>query len=104
MFSPIWYLAVNDAPEPLMNPHVLRIVTGGQTGADRGGLDFALEARIQYGGWVPKGRLDELGVIPDRYVGLVEAESADPAVRTSLNVRDSDGTVILSNGPLHSGS
>jgi hypothetical protein len=81
-----------------------RIVSGGQTGADRAALDFALENGIPIGGWVPKGRLAEDGRIPERYAGLVESESADPAVRTARNVRDSDATLILSHGPLEGGS
>ena len=83
-------------------PH--KIVSGGQTGADRAALDFAMEQGIPVGGWVPKGRLAEDGPIPECYRGLMEATSPDPAVRTALNVRDSDATVILSHGPLQGGS
>ena len=53
---------------------------------------------------MPKGRLAEDGPIPEDYLGLIEADSADPAVRTALNVRDSDATLILSHGPLAAGS
>jgi hypothetical protein len=81
-----------------------RIITGGQTGADRAALDVALACGREIGGWVPRGRLAEDGVIPDRYAGLQEADSADPAVRTALNVRDSDATLIVSHGPLTGGS
>lgn len=81
-----------------------RIVSGGQTGADRAALDFALAHGIRVGGWVPKGRLAEDGPIPERYPDLVETESADLAVRTARNVRDSDATLILSHGPLDGGS
>lgn len=81
-----------------------KIVSGGQTGADRAALDFALARGMAVGGWVPKGRLAEDGVVPDRYVGLLEADSADFALRTVLNVRDSDATLILSHGPLTGGS
>ncbi len=83
---------------------VERIVSGGQTGADRAALDFALANGIRIGGWVPRGRLAEDGRIPDRYPDLVETESTDPAVRTARNVRDSDATLILSHGPLDGGS
>jgi Circularly permutated YpsA SLOG family len=82
----------------------MKIISGGQTGADRAALDFALECGIPIGGWVPRGRLAEDGRIPERYAGLVETESADPAVRTARNVRDSDATLILSHGPLDGGS
>jgi hypothetical protein len=81
-----------------------RIVSGGQTGADRAALDFALANDIPVGGWVPRGRVAEDGRIPDRYPGLVETESSDPAIRTARNVRDSDATLILSHGPLDGGS
>jgi hypothetical protein len=80
------------------------IVSGGQTGADRAALDVGIECGLETGGWVPKGRLGEDGPIPERYSGLREAASADPAVRTALNVRDSDATLIVSHGPLSGGS
>ena len=80
------------------------IVSGGQTGVDRAAWDVAIELGLTIGGWVPKGRLAEDGAIPERYTGLREAESADPAVRTVLNVRDADATLIFSHGPLTGGS
>jgi len=82
----------------------MKIISGGQTGADRAALDFARARGIPTGGWVPKGRLAEDGRIPEHYPGLVECDSAEPAVRTALNVRDSDATLILSHGPLSGGS
>jgi hypothetical protein len=72
-----------------------KIVSGGQTGADRAALDFAIEQGIRHGGWCPKGRVAEDGRIARRY-RLKETKSAYPAVRTRWNVRDSDGTVIFS--------
>lgn len=81
-----------------------RIVSGGQTGADRAALDVALEQGFEIGGWIPKGRLAEDGPISLDYGGLIETESSDPSVRTSLNVRDSDATLIVSHGPLQGGS
>jgi hypothetical protein len=82
----------------------MRIVSGGQTGADRAALDAALELGLDVGGWVPLGRQAEDGIIPDRYPNLKEAESKRPAVRTELNVRDSDATVIFSHGTLTGGT
>ena len=79
------------------------IVSGGQTGADRGALDAALALNVPIGGWVPKGRLAEDGRIPDVYP-MQESDSPDYAVRTRLNVRDSDGTLIISHGSLRGGS
>jgi hypothetical protein len=82
---------------------IARIVSGGQTGADRGGLDAAIAFGVPHGGWCPKGRRAEDGVIPEMY-DLTETESPDYAVRTERNVVDSDGTLIVSRGPLSGGS
>lgn len=81
-----------------------RIVSGAQTGVDRAALDVALELGIPCGGWVPKGRIDEFGRIPDRYPGLRETATAGWNERTEANVRDSDATLIVSRGPLTGGS
>jgi hypothetical protein len=74
-----------------------KIISGGQTGADRAALDFAIARGIPHGGWCPCGRLAEDGAIPARY-GLTETPSSDYAQRTEWNVRDSEGTVIFSVG------
>jgi len=76
---------------------IAKIVSGGQAGADRAALDWALTRGVAVGGWCPKGRLAEDGPIPLSYP-LVEAASADYLVRTRLNVRDSDGTLIVTSG------
>jgi hypothetical protein len=73
---------------------VIRIVSGGQTGVDRGALDAAMEIGIPHGGWCPRGRLAEDGRIPDRYL-LQETRSPEYRARTEQNVIDSDGTLIL---------
>lgn len=81
-----------------------RVLSGGQTGVDRAALDVALELGIPCGGWVPRGRLDERGRIPDRYPNLRETATPEWSERTEANVRDSDGTLIISRGPLTGGS
>jgi hypothetical protein len=73
---------------------VQRVVSGGQTGVDRAGLDAAIDLGVPHGGWCPRGRLAEDGRIPDRYQ-LEETASALYWVRTEQNVVDSDGTLIL---------
>ena len=73
----------------------LRIVSGGQTGADRAALDWAIAHQIPHRGWCPKGRSAEDGIIPSRY-NLTETPSSEYSERTQWNVRDSDGTVVFS--------
>lgn len=80
-----------------------KIVSGGQTGADRGGLDAARKLGIPHGGWCPKGRRAEDGAIPSRY-RLKETRTADYAERTERNVRYSDGTVVFTVGRPMGGS
>jgi len=71
-----------------------QVVSGGQTGVDRAGLDAAIFHGIPHGGWCPEGRRAEDGRIPERYQ-LNETEGKNYAIRTRLNVKDSDGTLIL---------
>jgi Circularly permutated YpsA SLOG family len=80
-----------------------KIVSGGQTGADRAALDFAIKHAIPHGGWVPRGRRAEDGPLPLRY-HLEETVSANYPERTEQNVIDSDGTLIISHGSLTEGS
>lgn len=74
---------------------VEKIISGGQTGVDRSALDFALKYKIDCGGWCPKGRKAEDGNIPENYP-LQETSTRKSAKRTELNVKDSDGTLIIS--------
>jgi hypothetical protein len=74
---------------------IVKIVSDGQTGADRAALDWAIKNGIQHGGWCPKGRGAEDGPIDARYQ-LRETPSINSYQRTEWNVRDSDGTVIFS--------
>lgn len=81
-----------------------KLVSGGQTGADRAALDVANQLGIETGGWVPHGRRAEDGKIPARYSGLVETETEAYEHRTALNVRDADATLILHYGPPAAGT
>ncbi len=78
-----------------------KIVSGGQTGVDRAALDVAVKLDVEYGGWCPKGRLDEKGVIPSEYSCLTEIEGDficdqdNFNARTVKNIIDSNGTLII---------
>ncbi|RUM35911.1 MAG: hypothetical protein DSY50_03640 [Desulfobulbus sp.] len=80
-----------------------RIISGGQTGADRAALDAARALGIPYGGWLPRGRRTEDGPLAGHY-RLEEMASARYRDRTSKNIQESDGTLIVSFGPLTGGS
>lgn len=72
----------------------MKIISGGQTGADRGGLDAAIELGIDHGGWCPLRRRAEDGVIPERYQ-LIETRTDDYRRRTEINVQEADVTLIF---------
>ena len=82
---------------------ITRIVAGGQTGADRGGLAAAIHCHLRHGGFCPRGRIAEDGTIPAKYA-LTEMTSKNYLVRTEANVVDSDATLIFSCGDLEGGS
>ena len=72
------------------------IVSGGQTGVDRAALDAARAAGLATGGWCPRGRWAEDGPIDERYP-LRETPLARVCQRTLWNIRDSDGTLVLTS-------
>jgi hypothetical protein len=74
-----------------------RIVSGGQTGVDRAALDVALALGLECGGWCPAGRRAEDGPLAASYP-LRETPSPRYEERTEWNVRDSDGTLLVTRG------
>jgi hypothetical protein len=80
-----------------MKNSIKKIISGGQTGADRGGLDAAISLDIPHGGFCPAGRLAEDGTIPVIY-NMTELFSKSYAHRTEQNVIDSDITLIFTYG------
>ena len=82
---------------------VKKIISGGQTGVDRAGLDFAIENRIPHGGYCPKGRKAEDGKILNSY-NLIETATSNYKERTEKNLIESDGTLIINKGELSGGT
>jgi len=82
---------------------IVKIISGGQTGTDRAGLDAAMEAGIPVGGYCPKGRLAEDGTVPVKYP-LIELTNGGYPTRTERNVVESDGTLILNVDKLSGGT
>lgn len=81
----------------------MKIISGGQTGADRAALDAAMELGLAHGGWIARGRKTEDGPLAAKY-RLIELDSARYRDRTEKNIIKSDGTLIVSFGPLSGGS
>ena len=75
----------------------MKIISGGQTGADRGGLEAARALGLESGGTCPRGRRAEDGRIPECYA-LVESGSEDDAVRTRANVEEGEATLVVVAG------
>ena len=78
-------------------PEALTVISGGQTGVDRGALDAALSIGAPCGGWCPAGRKAEDGPIAALYP-LTEMPTPDYLARTRRNVEASDGTLIITFG------
>ena len=97
----LWYdVAMTESGSQLV---LRRIVSGGQTGVDRGALDAAIELGLEHGGWCPRGRRAEDGPIPLCY-RLRETASAKYPARTKQNVVESDATLLFYRDRLHSGT
>ncbi len=75
---------------------ISKIVSGGQTGVGRGALEAALDLGFPYGGYVPKGRRSEDGIVPLVFSAMTEDTRKDYLHRTELNVINSDATLIFS--------
>lgn len=79
------------------------VISGGQTGVDRGALDAAIFLQLPHAGKCPRGRLAEDGCIPETYQ-LQETASRRYSIRTEQNVIDADGTLIIYYGRLNGGT
>lgn len=80
---------------------VTKIISGGQTGSDRGGLEAAHDLGIERGGTAPAKWRAEDGEIPEWYrKGMKLSTSWNYPPRTKDNIADSDGTLIVSLGEL----
>jgi hypothetical protein len=76
----------------------IKIISGGQTGADQGGLFGARDAGFQTGGYAPSNFYTENGPRPALLKGFGLVDSGlDYVGRTRLNARNSDFTIWFGN-------
>lgn len=89
-----------------MNHRPSKIISGGQTGADIGGLVGAKRVGIPTGGYAPRGYKTEAGNQPEvlKGFGLIELPSSNYKHRTKQNVFSSDATLIVSTDPTSNGT
>ena len=82
---------------------ISKIISGGQTGVDRAALDGAISLGLEHGGFCPKGRVTEDGIIPVEYK-MDELDTEEYSARTMKNVQCSDGTLIIHKGEITAGT
>lgn len=77
---------------------IIKIISGGQTGADLGAVEGARNAGVATGGTMPNGFRYENGTLPyelRKLYGFVEHASPKYPPRTRQNIEDSDGTLLF---------
>jgi len=95
-----------------MGKTLRKVISGGQLGSDIAAIDAVIATGVfQWGGSVPRGRLNERGKIDDKYFnveragcGFVESESSRYTHRTRINVSESDGTLAIKMGKWTTGT
>ncbi len=87
-------------------PGLLKVISGGQTGVDRGALRAAKAAGVATGGWMPPGWLAEDGSHPEyaALYGMRACTTGSYPERTRRNIEDSDATLILAGIVLSPGT
>ncbi len=74
-----------------------KIISSGRTGVEQASLDVAIKLGLSHGGWAPRGMRNDLGPIEARY-GLEEVPSLGFKKAMEKNIRESDGTLLITRG------
>lgn len=90
------FAGLNKREPSLPSKKEFKVISGGQTGIDRLGLEYGKKYNFRTGGTAPKGYKTQDGsdyTLKD--FGVVEDDSPDYVPRTIKNVKNSDGTVYF---------
>lgn len=79
---------------------VIKLLSGGQTGAERGALAAAIAAGVPHGGFCLKDRNSEDGPIPSTF-HLMETTALDPRLCSTLNVATCNVTFVFTYAKPH---
>ena len=82
---------------------IKKIISSGQTGAERAALDAAIKLDIPCGGWISKERSSSDPFILEKYQ-LQEMPAGGTTGLVEKNVLESDAILIISNGKLTGGA
>jgi len=74
---------------------IKKIISGGLTVSDQAALDSAISLGIPHGGYIPWGRMTEIGMLPSKYK-LKELNTDNHFECIEKNVKESKGTLIIS--------
>ena len=80
-----------------------RIISGGLTVADQAVLDAAISLGVPHGGYIPWGRMTEIGTLSSKYK-LQEMKTDNHFDCIERNVKESKGTLIISVAELNDDS
>ena len=80
-----------------------KIISGAHPGAERAALDAAMSLGIPHGGYIPWGRMTEIGTLPSKYK-LQDLNTDNHLECIERNVKESTGTLIISVGELNDDS
>ena len=76
---------------------IKKIISGGLSVSDQAALDVAIRLGIPHGGYIPWGRMTEIGMLPSKYK-LEVLKTDDQLECIDRNVKESKGTLVISAG------
>jgi hypothetical protein len=79
---------------------IKKIISGGLNVSDQAALDAAIRLGVPHGGYIPWGRMTEIGTLSAKYK-IQELNTDNHLDCIEKNVKESKGTLIISAGNLN---